>query len=231
VPYDSVNTEERKAVWLDAGSPPVPALLVDGTVHSVTHPLELASLLGLAVEPAEQAERIGWDLDRILGAWIDCARLTPWEVWLEPTPSAGRSALDLGIDSFVPIQLLPDAWRNGVFPWGTLEWPSPQGALAHKEELNALCFELGAFLDFVEPIRLEWSTFLTGEHAALNAGPDREVEMARGAPIPYSRLLEMQRIHAAQHYRQVITHLSSTGRPIPAFRPEQLNITLPDRVY
>ena len=188
-------------------------------------------MFGIPVHPAQEAERIGWDLDKVLGAWIECARLTPWEAWLEPTPSRGRSALDLGINSFVPITLLPEAWRNRVFPWGTLEWPPPQGAIAYEEELNVRCRKLDALLEFVEPIRSEWSMFLQEESDALRSAPDREIEMARGSPISYPRLLEMQRIHAAQHYRQVATYFSSTGRPIPGFRPEQLNFALPDRIY
>ena len=61
--------------------------------------------------------------------------------------------------------------------------------------------------------------------------PRRKIEMARGAPISYPRLLEMQRMHAAQHYRQVIVHFEDVGRPVPSFRPEQIGIKLPARIF
>jgi hypothetical protein len=231
VPYVPINVQEDRDAWLKLGSPPVPAVVIDGVAHSITHPLEVASMFGLPVPPTQEAESIGWDLDRVLRAWIDCARTTPWEAWLEPTPSRGRSSLHLGLNSFVPIPVLAESWVTGIFPWGTPEWPPPHGSSANQAALNERCRELDAFLEFVEPIRYDWSSFLGDRSPELRDAGARDIEMARGRSISYSRLLEMQRLHAAQHYRQVSVHLSSAGYAIPSFAPEQLQIDLPDRVY
>jgi hypothetical protein len=45
--FDSVVITEQHARWLAAGSPPVPALEIEGIVNVLQHPSQAAALLGL----------------------------------------------------------------------------------------------------------------------------------------------------------------------------------------
>jgi hypothetical protein len=50
--------------------------------------------------------------------------------------------------------------------------------------------------------------------------------------LPYAGLLDAQRLHAAQHFRQMTTFFRETGRPVPRFDPAALvGLRLPQRIY
>jgi len=210
----------------------LPAIVIDDTLHSVSHPVQVASALGIDIQPHGDAARVGWDLNDVLGAWIDCARMTPWEAWLAITPSRERHALELAVNTFVPIELIVDAWYTGDFPWGPVDWPPGKGIFAYEADLIAGCQSANALLGFITPIQAAWSSFLYDEQASISEDPDREITMGRGTPISFGRLLEAQRGHAAHHYRQVITYFRSTGLAVPDLRLEDMSgLVLASTVY
>jgi hypothetical protein len=209
----------------------VPALAVGGAVHSVTHPAQVASLLGLAPARRDDVLRVAWDLHRVLEAWLELARTSEWAAWSEGTPSAGRTPLQLVVNSFVPIRPLADAWWSGEFLWGTLDWPPPEGIVVHEAALTARHAERASLVDYADAIREAWSEFLRETEQELRSDADRPIAVARGEPLPYAQLVESQLVHAAQHYRQVVTQLAATNRPVPPFDPEQLAVRLPEQIY
>jgi hypothetical protein len=232
VPYEGLNTAIDKDAWRRLGSPPVPALVVDGVARSITHPLEAAALLGVAADDEPDALVLASDIEALLDIWIEYVHRTSRTAWLEPTPSAERTSHHLALNSFDPIPLLSEAWYVASFPWGTTDWPPPLGARAHQRGLNERYREFDAFVGFLEERRSGWQKFVKREGAALDRdASSRMIDMARGAPISYTRLLEMQRLHVAHHFRQVAVFLASHNHDVPSFDPEALGIVLPEQVY
>jgi hypothetical protein len=211
----------------------LPALDIGGAVHALGHPSQAASLLGLAAEDAGDPVRLGWDLHRVLEAWLEAAALVPWDALLAPTPSRGRTPRELAVNTFVPVGLLPAALASGRFPWPgdpVTGEPGDDALRAHELGLEAAIGDTAALRAFAEPILRAWGAFLLDEDA-LRAGAGRAVETPSGT-LPYARLLDAQRLHAAQHLRQVTTAFAAAGLPVPAFRPEaHAGLRLPARVY
>ncbi len=229
-----MNVAESPRSWRAAGAPLLPALLVDGVSHSLGHPVQVATLLGLAGGAVQDPVSTGWDLHRVLEAWLDALALVPWAAVLEETPSRGRTTRELAINTFVPVGLLPAAFIEGRFAWPgdplTGE-PGDDALRAHELRIEASITGTESFAAFAEPIRLAWAEFLLEEEQALRAAPDRDVATPAGS-LPYGALLDAQRMHAAQHYRQVTTFFEATGRKVPDFRPESLGgLHLPAQVY
>ena len=56
---------------------------------------------------------------------------------------------------------------------------------------------------------------------AIRAEPARPVRTPRGE-LTWVGLLEAQRLHAAQHYRQATTQVTALGHPVPALDLELL---------
>jgi hypothetical protein len=220
--------------WQSAGAPILPALVVDGVAHPVSHPVQVASLLGgLRAAAVEDPVPIARDLGRILGAWVETVAAVPWEALLEPTPSRGRTALDLAINTFVPVELLPRAFHEGTFPWPgdpVAGVPGDDALRAHELTVAARLTGTIELMHFIGPIRAAWTAFLGEAAEALQRTPDREVTTPAGA-LPYRGLLDAQRLHAAQHLRQVTTFLAASGRPVPELRAESFGLRLPARIY
>jgi hypothetical protein len=213
-----VDVGEDAARWQAAGAPVLPALVVDGVAHSLGHPVQVAALLGLAVETIEDPVRLGRDLDRILEAWLEAVALVPWQALLEPTPSRGRAALELAVNTFVPVRLLPAAGGD-------------EALRRHELALESRIAGTDDLLAFAEPIRLGWIAFLGESEDELRGAPDRPIVTPAGT-LPYAGVLDAQRLHAAQHLRQVTTHLAAAGLPVIDFRPERLpGLRLPARIY
>jgi hypothetical protein len=229
-----VDVGEDAARWQAAGAPVLPALVVDGVAHSLGHPVQVAALLGLAVETIEDPVRLGRDLDRILEAWLEAVALVPWQALLEPTPSRGRAALELAVNTFVPVRLLPAAFGDGRFPWPgdpTTGAGGDEALRRHELTLESRIAGTDDLLAFAEPIRLGWIAFLGESEDELRGAPDRPIVTPAGT-LPYAGVLDAQRLHAAQHLRQVTTHLAAAGLPVIDFRPERLpGLRLPARIY
>jgi hypothetical protein len=211
----------------------LPALAVGGVVTAVGHPSQAASLLGLDAGPADDPVRLGWDLHRVLEAWLEAVALVPWDALLAPTPSRGRPALELAVNTFVPVGLLPDALASGRLAWpgNPLSGePGDEALRAYERPIEAAIADAAGLRAFAEPVLRAWRAFLLDEDA-LRAGAGRPVATPSGT-LPYASLLDAQRLHAAQHLRQVTTAFAAAGLLVPAFRPETLpGLRLPGRVY
>jgi hypothetical protein len=229
-----VNAAEAPARWQELGSPVLPALVVDGVAHSLSHPVQVASLLGVAADALDDPVRIGWDLHRVLEAWLEALALVPWSAVLEETPSRARPALELAVNTFVPVGMLPEAFatRRFVWPGNPATREAGDDALRGYElAIEATVADAVQFAAFGTPILQEWAAFLDEHEEALRAQADREVDTPTGR-LPYAGLLDAQRLHAAQHLRQVTTFFRETGRAVPRFDPESLSgLRLPSRIY
>lgn len=191
------------------------------------HPSQVGSLLGIVVEPAQEAVRLGWDLHTILEAWTALVATLPWPTLLEPTPSRSRTILDLAIGSFLRVQFLPSVLQDNVFGWDATKDRSNEiavGATLAKAE------ELIAFLD---RIRLPWQRYLLDEEAAMTGASRTIVRTLGRGDIEYATLIAAVRNHAAQHLRQATTYLQETGRAVPTdFRVESIrDLGLPAQIY
>jgi hypothetical protein len=233
-PYRSVDVGHATAHWQAAGSPVLPALVVGGVAHPLSHPVQVASLLGLEGESLGDPVRIGWDLHRVLEAWLEALELVPWPAVLEETPSRGRSTLELAVNTFVPVGLLPDAFATLRFAWPGNPVTGERGDAPLREyelPIEATITDAARFTAFSEPLLHAWAAFLDEHEHDLRASAGREVQTPAGA-LPYVGLLDAQRLHAAQHFRQMTTFFRATARPVPPFDPTALGgLRLPQRIY
>jgi hypothetical protein len=115
--YEPIDVAAADDRWRSFGTPALPALVVGGVARAVSHPVQVATLLDLPVAAVEDLLRIGFDLDRILAVWVEAIVLAPLEALLEPTPSRGRTGLELAVNVFVPADLLSSAFATGTFAW------------------------------------------------------------------------------------------------------------------
>ena len=86
-------------------------------------------------------------------------------------------------------------------------------------------------LAFLRPVAAGWRRVALDHEHALLVEPELPVRAPRGA-LTWLELLEAQRLHADQHYRQATTFLSARGHAVPAFDLAGLRgIRLPAVVY
>ena len=227
-------TEHRER-WEAAGSPAVPTLVVDGTPHVLQHPGEAGVLLGLgAPEPLGDARQVAWDIDEIVGAWLELLETTAWEAMQDPLPRLARTPLDLGVDSLVGIAALTDAFSTGWFHWPGNPDTGVTGDAAVVGYQDAIVEAIDSRDDviaFARPVAQAWRHALFDYDEVLRSDPLRPVRAPRG-DLPWVRLLEAQRLHAAQHYRQATTFLSERGLPVPSLDLAELQgLELPEFVY
>jgi hypothetical protein len=151
----------------------------------------------------------------ILDAWCDGLRGLRWELLLEPTPSRGRSLRNLTVNTFHPIELLPEAWEQGRFDW------DPD----RDEERELVLGDAAAIVDYADGIAGGWHDFLlrTGDQSA-----DLTVRTPRGE-LSFAELLDSQRWHAAYHYRQLVAFLRSRGEALATYALP--DVELPDDVF
>jgi len=229
-----VITEQRDR-WLAAGSPPVPTLVVDGTPHVLQHPSQAWTVLGLAGPPPPgDAVHAAWDIDEIAGAWLELLEQTPWETLLDPLPRLHRTPLDLGVDTLVGIAALTEALSTGWFHWPGNPATGATGDGAVVEYQDSIVDGIGSrdeLLAFARPVAHGWREAIGDHDDALRAEPDRTIRAPRGE-LTWARLLEAQRLHAGQHYRQATTFLIARGLPVPSLDLAELDgLQLPQFVY
>jgi hypothetical protein len=229
-----VITEQRDR-WLAAGAPAVPTLVVDGTSHVLQHPSDAGALLGLETPPPlGDARQVAWDVDEVVGAWLQLLETTPWEVLLEPLPRLARTPLDLGVDTLVGIAALTDAFATGWFHWPGNPDTGVTGdaaVVAYQDSVVETIRSRKDLLGFAQPVARAWRQALLDHDDALQSEPGRPMRAPRG-DLPWVRLLEAQRLHAAQHFRQATTFLTSRGQPLPKLDLADLQgLELPRFVY
>jgi hypothetical protein len=235
VSYESVVITEDRPRWLAAGSPPVPTLVLDGTAHALQHPGQAAALLGLETPASEgDARQVAWDVDAVVEAWLELAARTPWEALLQPLPRLRRTPLALAVDTFIGIQALTDAFTSGWFHWPGNAATGETGDQAVVEYEASIVAGIGGrteLLAFLRPVAAGWRRHLGDEEHAAGLDPGKPVRAPRGE-LSWLELLEAQRLHAAQHYRQATTFVRSLGHPVPDLDLGQLHgLHLPSTVY
>lgn len=227
-------SEERER-WLEAGSPPVPTLVIDGIPHVLQHPSQAAVLLGLEAPPQlRDARRVAWDIDSLMAAWVELCTDTPWDVLTAPIPGFGRTPLALAVDASVGIQALREPFASGWFHWpGNPETgeTGDQTVVAYEAAIVQRIPDRRHLLDFVATVAASWRDFVVANEDAFDADPARPVRTPRGA-LTWVELLEAQRLHCAQHYRQATTWLSAEGHTTPPVELETMyGMRLPEAVY
>jgi hypothetical protein len=226
---------EQRERWLADGSPPVPTLVVDGEPHVLQHPAQAAALLGLETPPAlRDAPRVAWDLDGIAQALLELAESTPWEALTAPVPGFGRTPLALAVDAANGIAQLPDAFSTGWFHWPGNPRTGETGdaaVVAYEASIVAGIEDRDDLLAFVRPVAEAWRSFVADEQDSFAAEAPRPVRTPRGE-LTWVELLEAQRLHAAQHYRQAASGIVASGHtPPPLDFDAMYGLTLPASIY
>jgi hypothetical protein len=213
----------------------VPTLVVDGVPHVLQHPSQAAVVLGFEPPPAlRDAWQVAWDVDAIAHAWLGVAEATPWDALLEPVPGLGRTPLALTVDALVGIAALTDALVSGWFHWPGNPRTGELGdasVVAYEASIVGGIRDRDDLLAFARPVVRGWRDGIADHDDVLRREPDRMLQAPRGA-LTLVELLEAQRLHAAQHYRQATTFLAAQGQPIPALDFDGLyGLRLPDAIY
>jgi hypothetical protein len=206
--------------WREAGEPLIPSLVVDGVATPILHRSQLASLLGLPVASSGDAQRVAGDTISILDSWATVIEPVDWESLIAPTPSRGRTIRNLTVNVFHPFELLPTAWADGRFEWDPDRDDEREAQIETAEGLQR----------YASAISQAWTATLLEVDPTL-AGDDRHVDSPRGE-ISFSNLLEQQRWHAAFHYRQITTFLTSRGQDVkPLDLTGFAGLDLPEDVF
>jgi hypothetical protein len=213
-----VVISEQRERWLADGSPPVPTLVLGGEAHVLQHPQQAAKLLGFEV-PARlrDAWEVAWDIDAVAQAWVEVVTVTDWDVLRTPLPRLERLPLALAVDAMVGIVALPPAFESGWFHWPGNPRTGETGdasVVAYEAEIVSTIGDREGLIAFVRPSAESWRTFLFEHEDEIRAEPDRPMHTPRGE-LPWVGLLEAQRLHAAQHYRQATTFIAAQGEPVP----------------
>ena len=170
----------------------------------ILHISQLAGRLGLARPETGEALGLSWDIAATLEHWLDVVRTLDLAALVAPTESRGRSIRNLTVNTFHPVGLLPDAFRNGRFDWDPDGDDQREAALRSAEEVVA----------YAERIRGGWTAFLLEQEDEL-ALRDPAVSSPRG-DVTFSELLASQRGHARFHLEQIE---AATGLRTPGSGP------------
>jgi len=221
---------EQRERWLADGSPPVPTLVVDGMPHVLQHPSQAALLLGLETPPAlRDAWQVAWDVDALAEAWIDLAEQTSWAALIDPVPVVARTPLALTVDALVGFTALTEALATGWFHWPGNPVTGELGdstVVAYEASIVAGIATRGDLLAFARPVASAWREAIVAREDELRRQPDRPMRAPRG-DLTLVELLEAQRLHAAQHYRQATSALD-----VPTLDLATLyGLRLPEAIY
>jgi hypothetical protein len=235
VEFESVVISEQRERWIADGSPPVPTLVIDGTPHVLQHPSQAGLLLGLETPPAlRDAAQVAWDIDAVAEAFLELVTATPWDALISPLPVLNRTPLALAVDASVGIKALLEPFATGWFHWPgnpVTGETGDQSVVAYEASIVAAIGDRGDLLAFVRPVAEVWRAFVVENEAAFRDDPARAVKTPRGE-LTWVELLEAQRLHAAQHYRQAVTQVASLGQPVPALELTTLyGMRLPVSIY
>jgi hypothetical protein len=235
VEFESVVISEQRERWIADGSPPGPTLVIDGTAHVLQHPSQAGLLLGLETPPAlRDAVAVVWDIDAVADALRELVTTTPWDALLTPMPVLNRTPLGLAVDVCVGLEALLEPFETGWFHWPGNPVTGETGdeaVVAYEASIVATIQSRDDLLAFVRPVREAWRRFAFDNEEAFRVDPARVVRTPRGE-LTWVELLEAQRLHAAQHYRQAVTQVASLGHPVPALDLESLyGMRLPESIY
>jgi hypothetical protein len=235
VEFESVVISEQRERWLADGAPPVPTLVIDGTPHVLQHPSQVGLLLGIETPPAlRDAVQVAWDVDSVLHAFLELAEATPWAALRTPLPGLNRTPLALAVDASVGIDALLEPFDTGWFHWPGDPVTGELGdaaVVAYEASIVARIGDRDDLLAFVGGVAEAWRAFVSANEEAFGDDPARPVRTPRGE-LTWVELLEAQRLHAAQHYRQAVTRVASLGHRVPALDLDSLyGMRLPEAIY
>ena len=166
--------------------------------------------------------------------WVEVCTQTAWDELISPIAGFGRTPLALAVDGSVGIQALLEPFGSEWFHWpGNPETgeKGDQTVVAYEASIVERIVDRGDLLAFVATVAADWRGFVVANDEAFAADPARPVRTPRG-PLTWVELLEAQRLHCAQHYRQATTWLTSRGLKIPPLDLETLyGMRLPESVY
>jgi hypothetical protein len=230
-----VVISEQRERWLADGSPPVPTLVIGGTPHVLQHPSQAGRLLGLETPPElRDALQVAWDIDTLMEAWVQLATETPWDALETPLPGLGRTPLALAVDASVGIRALLEPFVTGWFPWPGNPETGEMGdqlVVAYEASIVAAIHDREDLVGFVGGVAAAWRELVAVHEDEFRADPARPVETPRG-PLTWVGLLEAQRLHCAQHYRQAATQVASLGHATPAVDLDGLyGLRLPESIF
>jgi hypothetical protein len=212
-----VITEQRER-WRAAGSPPVPALVIDGVVNVLQHPSQAGILLGLTVPAAlRDARQTSWDVDAVVEAWLALVEETPWPALTAPGVVLGRTPLALAVDALVGVAALTGALWTGWFHWPGNPATGETGDATigpFEASVVAKIADRSDLRSFAQRVAGAWRDALSEHEDALLDDPEQPVRAPRGT-LKVVELLEAQRLHAAGHYRQAAASLVAAGAPVP----------------
>jgi hypothetical protein len=223
---------EQRARWLAAGSPPVPALVIDGVANVLQHPSQAGALLGLTV-PAElrDARQTAWDIDAVVDAWLELGERTPWSALTAPGVVLGRTPLALLVDALVGVAALTGALWTGWFHWPGNPSTGETGDASigpFEASIVATILARADLLSFASRVAGAWRDALAEHEEALHHDPGQPVRAPRGT-LKVVELLEAQRLHAAGHYRQAVASLNAAGVRTPELDVDLLHgLVLPE---
>jgi hypothetical protein len=213
----------------------VPTLVLDGSAHVLQHPSQAGLLLGLETPPAlRDAPHVAWHIDAVLEAWVELAGATPWDALLEQLPVLGRTPLALAVDAATGIAALPAAFSTGWFHWPGDPRTGATGdesVVEYEADVVAGIHRRDDLLAYMQPVAAAWRAFVLENEKTFAREPERIVRTPRGE-LPWVSLLEAQRLHSAQHYRQAVTVVRSLGHPVPDLDLASLaGLELPEAIY
>ena len=188
---------------------------VGHSAHVLQHPGQAALLLGLETPTAlRDASRIAWDIDSLMAAWVELCGETPWATLSEPIPGFGRSPLMLAVDASVGIQALPEPFSSGRFHWpGNPETgeTGDRAVVNYEASIVSAIATRVDLLGFVDPVAARGAPS-SRPTIRPSGGIPRPLRTLRGT-LTWVELLEAQRLHCAQHYRQATTTSPRLGLP------------------
>jgi len=204
-----IGEERARARWLDAGSPPVPALAVGPRVVSLIAPrAQIAAELGLPGDPALDAASLLWDLVSLHEAWTALLKPLSWSVLTMPTPSRGRTPLELAVNVFHGLRRTIEAWPTGRFDWAT----DDEAREAAEAELLARLRSPDDLARYLAKRSAAWREFAVEVGDGV-ADLERTVADPLGSRVAFRDILESQRLHAAVHLRQITHALDAAAIP------------------
>jgi hypothetical protein len=198
----------------------VPTLVVGGVPHVLQHPSQAGILLGLTPPPElRDAWQVAWDIDEIVGGWLEVAESTPWDVLTAPGVVLGRTPLALTVDALGGVGAVTAALWSGWFHWpgnpSTGETGDAANA-AYEASVVAAIADRDDLLAFARRIARGWRATLDEHEETLRREPAAPMRAVRGE-LTLVELLEAQRLHCAGHYRQATATLAAAGVRLPSF--------------
>jgi hypothetical protein len=201
-------------------------MVVDGVVHALQYPNQAAAILGMGGPSVNRdAWRMALDINTIVEGWLALASKTPWPALLVPGVTRGRTPLALTIDALIGISALADAVPSAWFHWPGNPKTNGVGDRAGAEYQACVAgriFNRADLLLFAEAVADRWRLVLAANVNLIQLEPERLVNAPRGE-LALVELLEAQRLHAAQHYRQAIASLEAQG-----IEPEPIDLSALD---